>query len=46
MLEPRHKAAPGELFQLPAEEMQAVLAHVVLMPLEEVEDEVVDLWVV
>ena len=46
MLEPRHKTAPRELFQLPAEEMQAVLAHVVLMPLEEVEDEVVDLRVV
>ena len=46
MLEPRHEAAARELLQLTAEEVQAVLAHVVLMPLEEVEDEVVHLRVV
>ena len=43
MLGPRHETLPREPLELPAEEMALVLAHVVFVPLEEVEDEVIHL---
>ena len=46
VLVPRHKALSGETLLLPTEEVTTVLGHEVLVPLEEVEDEVVDLWIV
>lgn len=46
VLVPRHEAVTGELLELATEIVTAVLAHVVLMALEEVIDEIVELWVV
>lgn len=46
VLVPGHESVFGELFELTAVKVQAVLTHVVLVPLEEVEDEVLQLRVV
>ena len=46
MLVPWHEALSGETLLLPTEEVTTVLGHEVLVPLEEVEDEVVDLRIV
>ena len=43
VLGPRHEALPREPLELTAEEMALVLAHVVFVSLEEVEDEVIHL---
>ena len=43
VLVPGHEASTGELFKLAAEEVETVLSHVLLVPLEEVVDEVVHL---
>ena len=43
MLGPGHETLPREPLELPAEEMALVLAHVVFVSLEEVEDEVIHL---
>lgn len=46
VLIPRHEAVSGKLLELTAEEMAAVLAHKILVSLEEVKDEVVNLRIV
>ena len=46
MLVPWHEALSGETLLLSTEEVTTVLGHEVLVPLEEVEDEIVDLWII
>ena len=46
VLEPRHKTIASKSFLLATEEVQAVLAHVILMSLPEVKDKVVQLRIV
>ena len=46
VLVPRHEPVMWELLQLPAKEVAAVLTNVILVSLEEIVNEVVQLWVV